>query len=821
MSEPANATEQPAAQLAKDETPESAAPLVKKKKKKKRYKRIKPKIPKEVLDVIGQRQKSSRFEEVQEKGKRSRRSNRLALEWARKIEQQRSLNAKHKNKFSRNKNKGPVAQSSALLRLNADYEAETRQKQDQKQATSKQTKQTNSAQTLSASSNQSSSQSPAIPGGSAHADVNLPSASGTGERQESHRSTPAGSATSIRSPSNADPTESLANDERLEERLEPPAGAVVAGWLTKKPIGVGLTKLIGFSQKRWFRLDGPMLTYCEDSDPNSPKAKTLRLTGQSEITVNRQKLTFYLVANPTRSKETRLAKLTAQAETEMQLDRWVKALGKTIRGLKTVDFCGWLLKQPSGNKRFGYAQTRWFALRGNKITYSEIEFGPPKGELLLSEYSRVEAAAKVGVINRKAQNGFTIFASKVVVASAPSTIVRDAWIAYIQRAIDVLADPSLANQEFHFPIGSAEDDTDELPGDNTGARSKSVSYVSTASNRSSMSSVGSAAPTPPPRNKRRQLIRNALDINNPVVVNASRRGGLASAGGSVRDILAAGRNMSSRHMPRWVMDEIDAEEAEERDGVPAEVLLAKENMLEDEEGEGDVVAGDGDAKSDVSAVIAELDDEEDGDSDADEAEGSTPTANEDGGSVKTASQDGDDDDDDAVEEALIKDVLARTTGRMSRALASDKFVTVLDSLEAQKALKLRNRMVLEVCAELLETEETYVKDLATVIELFVKPLKKIASKNPRRAILSQRDIEVLFKDIEVIHQVNEALLETLRGGVSGFVVLYSKAIVLTTMCVFHVAPTIQATPTRCTPARDWRNIFVDDTIHARLRSLLQ
>ena len=44
-------------------------------------------------------------------------------------------------------------------------------------------------------------------------------------------------------------------------------------------------------------------------------------------------------------------------------------------------------------------------------------------------------------------------------------------------------------------------------------------------------------------------------------------------------------------------------------------------------------------------------------------------------------------------------VLDHQTGRMSRKLASDQFVTVLDSLEVQKALKMRNRMVLEVCAE--------------------------------------------------------------------------------------------------------------------------
>ena len=458
-----------------------------------------------------------------------------------------------------------------------------------------------------------------------------------------------------------------------------------------------------------------------------------------------------------------------------------KALSQTIRALKTVDFCGWLLKQPSGNKRFGYAQTRWFALRGPTLTYSDAEYGPPKGEITLSEYSRVEATAKVGVISRKDPNGFTIFASKVLVASAPSTIVRDAWIAHIQRAIDVINDPSLADQEFVFSLfdGGDEEVDDAAGGAKVGANVSghgSQRSTFTSGNRSPSESVESAAPTPPPRNTRRQIIRSALDINNPVVMSASRRGGFADAdlsgggGGSVRDILAAGRNMSSRRMPRWVMDEIDAEEASERDGVPTDVLLTKENMSSVDDGEDaqavnedggtldEVEEGDDDEEDDQDDEDDDDNDGDDDDEDDDNNDDENPTD-----LAPPSKKNGD--DDDAVEEALMLQVLERNTGRMSRALASDKFVTVLDSLEAQKALKLRNRMVLEVCAELLETEETYVKDLSTVIEVFVRPLKKLATKGPRRAIISQRDVEILFKDIEVILQVNEALLETLRGGV--------------------------------------------------------
>ena len=53
-------------------------------------------------------------------------------------------------------------------------------------------------------------------------------------------------------------------------------------------------------------------------------------------------------------------------------------------------------------------------------------------------------------------------------------------------------------------------------------------------------------------------------------------------------------------------------------------------------------------------------------------------------------------------------------------------------------------------------------------KVFVRPLQKLALKGQRRAIISSRDLEVLFKDIEVILQVNEALLETLRGGLQQF-----------------------------------------------------
>ena len=118
--------------------------------------------------------------------------------------------------------------------------------------------------------------------------------------------------------------EPLESEQQLQQQQQKVAAdaPVVAGWLKKKPIGVGLRKLIGLSQKRWFRLDGPILTYCEDSDPNSAKTKALRLTAQSEVTLNRDKLSFYLVANPTRAKKNKLATLTAQAETDMQLDRW-------------------------------------------------------------------------------------------------------------------------------------------------------------------------------------------------------------------------------------------------------------------------------------------------------------------------------------------------------------------------------------------------------------------------------------------------------------------------------------------------------------------
>ena len=46
------------------------------------------------------------------------------------------------------------------------------------------------------------------------------------------------------------------------------------------------------------------------------------------------------------------------------------------------------------------------------------------------------------------------------------------------------------------------------------------------------------------------------------------------------------------------------------------------------------------------------------------------------------------------------------------------------------------------CITSSRTHTRYVKDLKTVVEVFVQPLKRLAAKGARRAILTQRDIEV-------------------------------------------------------------------------------
>lgn len=75
-----------------------------------------------------------------------------------------------------------------------------------------------------------------------------------------------------------------------------------------------------------------------------------------------------------------------------------------------------------------------------------------------------------------------------------------------------------------------------------------------------------------------------------------------------------------------------------------------------------------------------------------------------------------------------------------------------------KKLQRRKRIV----GEMLSTEQTYVVNLRTVIELFSNPLKASA-QSPVTQILSHEEIKVLFGPLEPVHQVNSefcSLLDT-------------------------------------------------------------
>jgi hypothetical protein len=62
--------------------------------------------------------------------------------------------------------------------------------------------------------------------------------------------------------------------------------------------------------------------------------------------------------------------------------------------------------------------------------------------------------------------------------------------------------------------------------------------------------------------------------------------------------------------------------------------------------------------------------------------------------------------------------------------------------------------------EILSTEETYVKCLQGLLEVYLKPLKKMATEpNP---CISARDVSIIFSDIEVITNVAEAFYEKLK-----------------------------------------------------------
>ena len=73
------------------------------------------------------------------------------------------------------------------------------------------------------------------------------------------------------------------------------------------------------------------------------------------------------------------------------------------------------------------------------------------------------------------------------------------------------------------------------------------------------------------------------------------------------------------------------------------------------------------------------------------------------------------------------------------------------------------------CLELINTEETYVDTLHTIVTVFMRPLRMWATEegdaaSARSGGVTTDEINVLFGSVETLHQVNSGLLEQLKRG---------------------------------------------------------
>jgi len=75
----------------------------------------------------------------------------------------------------------------------------------------------------------------------------------------------------------------------------------------------------------------------------------------------------------------------------------------------------------------------------------------------------------------------------------------------------------------------------------------------------------------------------------------------------------------------------------------------------------------------------------------------------------------------------------------------------------QKKLKKRRR----IAQEIIDTEESYIKSLAQVLDMYLLPLRD-RSKNVATSVLSADQIKVLFSNLELIHSLNKKFFGDLR-----------------------------------------------------------
>ncbi len=62
----------------------------------------------------------------------------------------------------------------------------------------------------------------------------------------------------------------------------------------------------------------------------------------------------------------------------------------------------------------------------------------------------------------------------------------------------------------------------------------------------------------------------------------------------------------------------------------------------------------------------------------------------------------------------------------------------------------------------MQTERAYVRNLETVTELFMAPLR---TEDPYKTYISDDQLKTIFSDIEVILKINKVLLESLESRI--------------------------------------------------------
>ena len=73
----------------------------------------------------------------------------------------------------------------------------------------------------------------------------------------------------------------------------------------------------------------------------------------------------------------------------------------------------------------------------------------------------------------------------------------------------------------------------------------------------------------------------------------------------------------------------------------------------------------------------------------------------------------------------------------------------------------------QVAMELLTTEETYVKNLQDMMNVFCSPMEKNANGSEDKRVISKDDVRTIFGNVKIILPINKMLLADLKEQLSG------------------------------------------------------